>query len=55
MSLLTILIILLVVAAAGGFWGGERYGALRWSPLGALLLIILVLFLTGNLHGLRLR
>ena len=49
--MLTILIlVVLVVALAGGGWGHSRYGAVGWSPLGIILLVVLVLWLTGNLH-----
>jgi hypothetical protein len=45
-----ILIVLLVLALGGGAWGHSRYGAAGWSPVGLLLVILLVLWLTGNLH-----
>jgi hypothetical protein len=45
-----ILIVLLVLALAGGGWGHSRYGAVGWSPAGLLVLVLLVLFFTGNLH-----
>jgi hypothetical protein len=54
MSLLTILVVLLIVAAAGGFWsntGGRTFGVYGWSPVGIVLVILLVLFLTGYLDG----
>lgn len=47
--LLTILVILLVLALLGGGWGYSRYGALSWSPVGLLLLILVILALTGGL------
>src|SRR5207253_10526963 len=47
--LLTILVILLAIALLGGFAGGSRgWGYYGWSPLGLLVLIILILLLTGN-------
>lgn len=63
MSLFTLLIVLLVVAAAGGLWsnsGGRTFGFYGWSPLGIVLLILFVLFITGTLddghrHGFYLR
>jgi len=58
MSILTILIILLVVAACGGFWsnsGGRTYGSYGWSPLGVIVIILVVLLVTGNLGHIRLR
>jgi hypothetical protein len=48
--LLIILAVLLVLALAGGGWGHSRYGAAGWSPAGLLVLVLLVLFFTGNLH-----
>lgn len=47
--LLTILVILLLLALFGGGWGYSRYGGLSWSPLGLLLIILLILFLSGSL------
>ncbi|HZK65966.1 MAG TPA: DUF3309 domain-containing protein [Chloroflexota bacterium] len=46
--LLTILLILLVLALVGGGWGYGRYGGVAWSPIGLILLLVLVLWLTGN-------
>lgn len=48
--LLLLIIILLVVALAGGVWASPRWGWVGISPLGIVLLILLVLFLTGNLR-----
>jgi hypothetical protein len=45
-----ILIILLVLALGGGGWGYSRWGLVGMSPAGILLLVLLVLWLTGNLH-----
>jgi hypothetical protein len=48
--LLTILVILVLLALLGGGFGSTRgWGYYGWSPLGLLILIILVLALTGNL------
>ena len=47
--LLIILIIRLVIALAGGRWGYERYGVAGFSPLGIILIILVILLLTGNL------
>lgn len=48
--MLTILVILLILAVLGGGFGYSRgWGYYGWSPLGLILLIILVLWLTGNL------
>ena len=48
--LLVVMIVLIVVALFGGIQGH----ALGWSPLGVLLLVLLILLLTGNLGHLRL-
>jgi hypothetical protein len=51
MSLLTLLIILLVIAILFGGYGSNRgWGYYGWSPVGLLVLILLILLLTGNLH-----
>lgn len=47
--ILILLIVLLVIALGGGGWGHSRYGFAGWSPAGIIFLIIVVLFLTGNL------
>jgi hypothetical protein len=49
--LLTILVILLFATLLGGVWGtsGGRPHLVSWSPFSVLVLILLVLFLTGNL------
>jgi len=46
-----LLIVLLIVAIGGGTLGHSRYGYAGWSPAGLLLLIVLILWLTGNLHA----
>lgn len=48
--LLIILVVLVVLALAGGGWGHSRYGAAGWSPAGLLILVLLVLYFTGNLR-----
>lgn len=53
--LLTILVVLLVASLLGGVWGnqgGRTYGYRGWSPFGILLVVLLVLWLTGNLGAL---
>jgi len=49
--LMIILVVLLVLALGGGGWGYSRYGAVGWSPAGLLVLLLVVLWLTGNLHA----
>ena len=44
-----LLSILLVLFLAGGGWGYGRYGNAGLSPAAVILLILLVLWLTGNL------
>ena len=49
--MLFLLIILLILATGGGFYGHSRsWGYMGWSPLGLILIIILLLALTGNLR-----
>jgi hypothetical protein len=45
-----LLIVLLVLALGGGGFGHSRFGAVGWSPAGLILLVLLVMWLTGNLH-----
>jgi hypothetical protein len=45
-----ILCIFLLLSLGGGAWGHSRYGYSGWSPAGIILLVLLVLWLTGNLH-----
>jgi hypothetical protein len=55
MSILTLLIVLLVLSAVFGAWRHPTGGYVGWSPLGVVLVVLLCLWLTGNLgvHGLR--
>lgn len=55
--MLTILLLVLVVLAlGGGYWGqrSPRFGYASWSPLGIVLVVVVLLLLTGNLRGLQL-
>lgn len=45
-----ILVILLLFALGGGGWGHSRFGMAGWSPAGLIILVIVLLALTGNLH-----
>jgi hypothetical protein len=48
--LITLLVVLLLLALLGGGYGHSRgWGYYGWSPVGLLILIILILALTGNL------
>jgi hypothetical protein len=49
--LLILLIVLLVLALGGGFWASPNYGPWGWSPLGLIVLIVVILLLTGHLGG----
>lgn len=48
--LLMIIIVLLALSLAGGGWGYSRYGYVGWSPAGLIICVVLLLWLTGNLH-----
>lgn len=48
--LITLLVVLLLLALLSGGYGSSRgWGYYGWSPLGLLILIVLILVLTGNL------
>ena len=48
--MMIILILILVLALlGGGGWGYSRYGAVGASPIGLLVVILLVMWFTGNL------
>ena len=49
--MMLLLIVLLVLAVAGGGWGHSRYGYAGWSPAGIIVVVLLVLWFTGRLHG----
>ena len=49
-DMLILLIVLLILAGGGGFWGHSRYGYAGWSPLGIVILLLIVLWATGNLR-----
>lgn len=46
--MLTILFILLVLALVGGGVSHSRFGYAGWSPAGILILVLLVMYFTGN-------
>jgi hypothetical protein len=46
---LVLLIVLIVIAAAGGVLGRGKAGLAGFTPLGLLLVILLILWLTGAL------
>lgn len=47
--MLTLLIILLLLALLGGGLGYGRFGAVGMGPAGLIVLLLVVLWLTGNL------
>ncbi len=48
--LLMIIVVLLVLSLAGGGWGHSRYGYVGWSPAGLIVLVLVLCWVTGNLH-----
>ena len=52
--ILTVLVVLLLLSLLGGGLGASRgWGYYGWSPLGLLIVVVLVMALTGNLSFLR--
>ena len=48
--LITLIVVLLLLSLLGGGYGHSRgWGYYGWSPVGLIILIILILALTGNL------
>ena len=47
--LMTILIVVLIISFVGGGVGHRRFGVVGWSSAGILLLVVVVLWLIGNL------
>jgi hypothetical protein len=47
--MLTLLIVLLVVSALFGGWGHSRFGYTGWSPLGIIVVVLVILWATGSL------
>ncbi len=48
--LLIILIILILATFGGGTWGHPRYGYASWSPLGVVLVVLVILLLLGHIR-----
>jgi hypothetical protein len=48
--LLIVLMVVLGVALLGGGIGHSRFGYVGWSPAGLILLVLVVLYFTGNVH-----
>jgi hypothetical protein len=48
--LVTMLIVLLALGLAGVSWGYSSFGYASLSPLGIILIVVLVLWLSGHLH-----
>jgi Protein of unknown function (DUF3309) len=49
--LMIVVVVFLLLALGGGAWGHSRYGYAGWSPAGIILLVLAVMWFTGNLHG----
>jgi hypothetical protein len=51
MGILELLVVLLLISAIFGAWGHRNptVGPIGWSPLGIVLIILLILWLTGGL------
>jgi len=49
--MLTLLVVLLIISAVFGGWGHSRFGYTGWSPLGIVLVVLVILWATGNLGG----
>ena len=49
--LFIVLMVLMVVALGGGGWGLPRFGYASWSPLGPIVVVAFVFWLTGSLQG----
>ncbi|MCC6315503.1 MAG: DUF3309 domain-containing protein [Thermomicrobiales bacterium] len=47
--LLLIMVVLLLLALFGGGWGARRYGAAGFAPLGILIVLLLIFWLSGDL------
>lgn len=48
--LMIVLLVLLVLALGGGGFGHARFGYAGWSPALLILVVLLVMWFTGNLH-----
>jgi hypothetical protein len=48
--MLILLFVVFLVLALGGSWGYSRYGWAGMSPAAVVILVVAVLFLTGNLR-----
>jgi membrane protein YdbS with pleckstrin-like domain len=48
--LITILIIALAIAVAGSSFWQKKLGYWGWSPVGLVLLVVLIFWLTGYIH-----
>jgi len=48
--LMIILVVCLLFALGFGGWGHSRWGYTGWSPAGVIVVVLVVLWATGNLH-----
>lgn len=49
MLVMILIVLLLLAAIGGGGWGYSRYGWVGMSPAGLIILVLAILFLTGQL------
>ena len=49
--LITVIVVLLALTIVGAAFGHSRWGYAGWSPAGVILVVVVVLWVTGNLHG----
>lgn len=48
--LILLFLVLLLLALGGGGWGYSRYGYVGFSPAALIVVLLLVFWMTGNLH-----
>jgi hypothetical protein len=49
--MLGLLIVLLIISAVFGGWGHSRWGYTGWSPLGIVVVVLIILWATGYIGG----
>jgi fatty acid desaturase len=49
-AMLFAIILVLALALGGGGWGYSRFGYASWSPLGLIVVLLLIVWATGNLR-----
>ncbi len=48
MSLLLIILVLMLLFGGFGYWGRQHVGGYAWSPLGIIVVVLVVLLLAGR-------